>query len=102
MRPDTTMQTLAALDPSFGVMGEQLGFDSVATQRYPEVERIEHVHHAGNWSGIVDGAASVLIRSEEPTSELQSLMRISFAVFCLYKHRYLKMHMQYMLIFTIL
>ncbi|MFC3674533.1 acetyl-CoA C-acetyltransferase [Ferrovibrio xuzhouensis] len=65
MRPDTTMQTLAALDPSFGVMGEQFGFDSVATQRYPEVERIEHVHHAGNSSGIVDGAAAVLIGNAE-------------------------------------
>src|SRR3546814_6321032 len=92
MRPDTTMQTLAALDPSFGVMGEQFGFASVATQRYPEVERIEHVHHAGNSSGIVDGAAAVLIgnaeagkRSEEHTSELQSLMRTSYAVFCLKK-----------------
>jgi acetyl-CoA C-acetyltransferase len=65
MRPDTTMQTLASLDPSFGVIGEQFGFDSVATQRYPEVERIEHVHHAGNSSGIVDGAAAVLIGNAE-------------------------------------
>jgi acetyl-CoA C-acetyltransferase len=65
MRPETTMQTLASLDPSFGVIGEQFGFDSVATQRYPEVERIEHVHHAGNSSGIVDGAAAVLIGNKE-------------------------------------
>ncbi|HEX6957616.1 MAG TPA: acetyl-CoA C-acetyltransferase [Ferrovibrio sp.] len=65
MRPDTTMQTLAQLEPSFTVMGEQFGFDSVATQRYPDVERIEHVHHAGNSSGIVDGAAAVLIGSAE-------------------------------------
>ncbi|HLT78269.1 MAG TPA: acetyl-CoA C-acetyltransferase [Ferrovibrio sp.] len=65
MRPDTTMQTLASLEPSFVSLGEQFGFDSVATQRYPEVERIEHVHHAGNSSGIVDGAAAVLIGSKE-------------------------------------
>lgn len=65
LRPETTMQSLAALDPSFAVMGEQFGFDSVATQRYPDVERIEHVHHAGNSSGIVDGAAAVLIGNKE-------------------------------------
>ncbi|WP_341702672.1 acetyl-CoA C-acetyltransferase [Ferrovibrio sp.] len=65
MRPDTTMQSLASLDPSFIAMGEQFGFDSVAIQRYPEVERIEHVHHAGNSSGIVDGAAAVLIGNKE-------------------------------------
>lgn len=65
LRPETTMQSLASLDPSFAVMGEQFGFDSVATQRYPEVERIEHVHHAGNSSGIVDGAAAVLIGNKE-------------------------------------
>ena len=65
LRPETTMQTLASLDPSFTMMGEQFGFDSVAMQRYPEVERIEHVHHAGNSSGIVDGAAAVLIGNKE-------------------------------------
>jgi acetyl-CoA C-acetyltransferase len=65
MRPETTMQSLASLDPSFAVMGEQFGFNSVATQRYPEVERIEHVHHAGNSSGIVDGAAAVLFGNKE-------------------------------------
>ncbi|MEK9971736.1 MAG: acetyl-CoA C-acetyltransferase, partial [Ferrovibrio sp.] len=65
MRPETTMQSLASLDASFGMIGEQFGFDSVATQRYPEVERIEHVHHAGNSSGIVDGAAAVLIGNAE-------------------------------------
>ena len=65
LRPETTMQSLASLEPSFITMGEQFGFDSVATQRYPEVERIEHVHHAGNSSGIVDGAAAVLIGNAE-------------------------------------
>jgi acetyl-CoA C-acetyltransferase len=65
MRPGTTLESLASLKPSFVDMGEQYGFDAVAIQRYPEVERIEHVHHAGNSSGIVDGAAAVLVGSEE-------------------------------------
>jgi acetyl-CoA C-acetyltransferase len=61
MRPDATMQSLAALKPSFVQMGEMGGFDAVAVQKYPEVEIINHVHHAGNSSGIVDGAAAVLL-----------------------------------------
>ena len=61
MRPDTTMQSLAALKPSFAIMGDQGGFDAVAIQAHPEVEAVAHVHHAGNSSGIVDGAAAVLI-----------------------------------------
>ncbi|HXX25077.1 MAG TPA: acetyl-CoA C-acetyltransferase [Pseudolabrys sp.] len=65
MRPTTTMQTLAALQPSFVQMGEMAGFDAVAVQRYPEVEGINHVHTPGNSSGIVDGAAAVLIGSKE-------------------------------------
>jgi len=65
MRPSTTMQTLAALQPSFVQMGEMGGFDAVAVQRYPEVETINHVHTPGNSSGIVDGAAAVLIGSKE-------------------------------------
>ncbi len=65
MRPSTTMQTLAALAPSFVQMGEMAGFDAVAVQRYPEVETINHVHTPGNSSGIVDGAAAVLIGSKE-------------------------------------
>jgi acetyl-CoA C-acetyltransferase len=64
MRPGTTMQTLAALQPSFVQMGEMAGFDAVAVQRYPEVEAIDHVHTPGNSSGIVDGAAAVLIGSK--------------------------------------
>ena len=63
MRPETTLQSLGALNPSFAAMGE-MGFDAVSIQRYPEVERIDHVHHAGNSSGIVDGAAGVLFGSE--------------------------------------
>ncbi len=64
MRPDTTMQSLASLQPAFAMPGE-FAFDSVAQQRYPEVEQINHVHHAGNSSGIVDGAAAVLLGSKE-------------------------------------
>jgi acetyl-CoA C-acetyltransferase len=61
MRPETTMQSLAALKPSFVQMGEMGGFDAVAIQKHPEVEFVNHVHHAGNSSGIVDGAAAVLL-----------------------------------------
>ncbi len=62
MRPGTDMQTLGALKPSFKDMGEVMpGFDKVALMKYPHLERIEHIHHAGNSSGIVDGAAAVLI-----------------------------------------
>jgi acetyl-CoA C-acetyltransferase len=64
MRPGTTMQTLASLQPSFVQMGEIAGFDAVAVQRYPEVEAVNHVHTPGNSSGIVDGAAAVLIGSK--------------------------------------
>ncbi len=64
MRPGTTMQTLAALQPSFVQMGDIAGFDSVAVQRYPEIEAVNHVHTPGNSSGIVDGAAAVLIGSK--------------------------------------
>ena len=66
MRPDTTMQSLAALEASFIMQGEQMpGFDEVIKQRYPEVEFVDHVHHAGNSSGIVDGASAVLIGTKE-------------------------------------
>jgi acetyl-CoA C-acetyltransferase len=65
MRPTTTMQSLAQLQPSFVQMGELAGFDAVAIQAHPEVESISHVHHAGNSSGIVDGAAAVLIGNAE-------------------------------------
>jgi acetyl-CoA C-acetyltransferase len=61
MRPGTTMQSLAALQPSFVQMGELGGFDAVGVQAHPDVEYIKHVHHAGNSSGIVDGAAAVLV-----------------------------------------
>jgi acetyl-CoA C-acetyltransferase len=65
MRPGTTMQSLAALQPSFAQLGELGGFDAVAIQAHPEVEFVNHVHHAGNSSGIVDGAAAVLVGNKE-------------------------------------
>ncbi|WP_299663997.1 acetyl-CoA C-acetyltransferase [uncultured Ruegeria sp.] len=66
MRPGTDMQSLGALNPSFAMMGEQMpGFDKVAMIKYPHLERINHIHHAGNSSGIVDGAAAVLIGNKE-------------------------------------
>ena len=65
IRPDTNMQSLGALNPSFKMMGENFGFNGVALQKYPELENINHVHHAGNSSGIVDGAAGLLIGNKE-------------------------------------
>jgi acetyl-CoA C-acetyltransferase len=65
MRPSTDMQSLASLKPSFVIPGEHGGFDAVAVQAHPDVERIIHVHHAGNSSGIVDGAAAVLLGSRD-------------------------------------
>ena len=65
IRPATTVDSLAALKPSFADIGEQGGFDSVALEKYHWVEKIDHVHHAGNSSGIVDGAAAVLIGTKE-------------------------------------
>jgi acetyl-CoA C-acetyltransferase len=65
MRPSTTMQSLAQLKPSFVQIGELGGFDAVAIQAHPEVEAVNHVHHAGNSSGIVDGAAAVLVGNAE-------------------------------------
>ncbi|TDE41023.1 acetyl-CoA C-acetyltransferase [Antarcticimicrobium sediminis] len=66
MRPETSMQTLGALNPSFQMMGEQMpGFDKIALLKYPHMEKINHVHHAGNSSGIVDGSAAVLIGNKE-------------------------------------
>ncbi|MFH8759829.1 acetyl-CoA C-acetyltransferase [Streptomyces atroolivaceus] len=65
MRPGTTADSLASLKPSFAAIGEMGGFDAVALQKYHWVEKIDHVHHAGNSSGIVDGAALVAIGSKE-------------------------------------
>src|SRR2546430_17523933 len=78
MRPGTTMQSLAQLNPSFVRLGEMGGFDAVAVQAHPELETINHVHHAGNSSGIVDGAAAVLIGSRQAGEKagLKPRMRI--------------------------
>jgi acetyl-CoA C-acetyltransferase len=66
MRPGTDMETLAALKPAFKEMGEMMpGFDQIALMKYPHLERIDHIHHAGNSSGIVDGAAALLIGNAE-------------------------------------
>jgi acetyl-CoA C-acetyltransferase len=71
MRPETDMQSLGALQPAFQMMGTMMpGFDDIAIMRYPEVEKINHVHHAGNSSGIVDGAAAVLIGNKEAGEKL--------------------------------
>ena len=70
LRPETTLESLAQLKPAFLEQGEKYGFNSVILQRYPEVERITHVHHAGNSSGIVDGAAAVLFGTREMGAEL--------------------------------
>lgn len=69
LRPGTTLETLGALKPAFAKIGD-MAFDAVAIQRYPHVERIDHVHHAGNSSGIVDGAAGVLIGTREAGAAL--------------------------------
>ena len=70
IRPDTSVEGLAGLRPSFADMGAQAGFDDVALEKYHWVERIDHVHHAGNSSGIVDGAALMVIGSEEVGEQL--------------------------------
>jgi len=85
MRPETTLEGLAALEPAFRAMGEVMpGFDRVALMRYPHLERIEHIHHAGNSSGIVDGAAGVLVgtrawgkaRGLRPRARIRATARI--------------------------
>jgi acetyl-CoA C-acetyltransferase len=65
VRGDTTLASLAKLEPSFTAQGEKMGFDAIALHRYPQLAGIEHVHHAGNSSGIVDGASAVLIGTRE-------------------------------------
>jgi acetyl-CoA C-acetyltransferase len=83
MRPETTAEALAALKPAFTNLG-RLGFDAVALARYPEVEAVAHVHTGGNSSGIVDGAAGVLIGSKafgeaaglEPRARIRSFATI--------------------------
>ncbi len=70
VRPGTTVETLSGLQPSFAMIGEMGGFDAVALDRYPEVEFIDHVHHAGNSSAIVDGASLALVGNESVGAKL--------------------------------
>jgi acetyl-CoA C-acetyltransferase len=70
IRPDTSVEGLAGLKPSFAQIGKDAGFDNVALEKYHWVEAIDHVHHAGNSSGIVDGAALTLIGSEQVGQDL--------------------------------
>lgn len=80
MRPESTMQSLASLKPAFAEFGAA-GFDAVAIQRYPQVETINHVHHAGNSSGIVDGAAAVLLGTKEAGNRLGLKPRVRVKAF---------------------
>ena len=80
MRPEATMESLAGLKPSFADMGE-FGFDSIALKRYPHVEKITHIHHAGNASGIVDGSAGFLIGTKEMGEALGLKPRAKFIGF---------------------
>jgi acetyl-CoA C-acetyltransferase len=81
MRPDTNMQALASLKPSFGFFAEQGGFDAVAIQAYPAIEKLNYVHHAGNSSGIVDGAAAVLVGSKEAGEKIDVKPRARIRAF---------------------
>ncbi len=81
MRPSTTMQSLGQLKPSFVQMGQAGGFDAVAVQAHPEIEAVNHVHHAGNSSGIVDGAAAVLIGSKEAGAKAGLTPRVKIKAF---------------------
>ena len=81
LRPGTDMQSLGGLKPSFTLMGEMGGFDAVAIQAHPELESVNHVHHAGNSSGIVDGAAAVLIGSLEAGERIGAKPRAKIRAF---------------------
>ncbi|MDR6633294.1 acetyl-CoA C-acetyltransferase [Phyllobacterium sp. 1468] len=81
MRPTTDMQALASLNPSFVMPGEMGGFNAVGIQAHPEVETINHVHHAGNSSGIVDGAAGVLLGSKVAGKAIGSKPRARIRAF---------------------
>lgn len=70
IRPGTTVESLSGLRPAFAAIGDQGGFDAVAQTKYPQLERINHLHHAGNSSGIVDGAALLAIGSEKAGEEM--------------------------------
>jgi acetyl-CoA C-acetyltransferase len=81
IRKDTTMQSLASLDPSFQKIGKDTGLDEIALFKYPENKKIHHVHHAGNSSGIVDGAAAVLIGNKDIGNKLDLKPRAKIKAF---------------------
>ena len=81
IRPETSIATLAALKPAFAEMGQKYGYDAVALQRYPHLEKIEHTHHAGNSSGIVDGAAAVLVGNADAGKRLNLKPRARIRAF---------------------
>lgn len=81
MRPSTTMQSLGSLQPSFTMMGQMGGFEAVAIQSHPEIEGVNYVHHAGNSSGIVDGAAAVLLGSKEGGEKIGKKPRAKIRAF---------------------
>ncbi|HXY57247.1 MAG TPA: acetyl-CoA C-acetyltransferase [Methylocystis sp.] len=80
-RPNTDMQSLASLKPSFIMLADMGGFDAVAIQAHPEIEKLNHVHHAGNSSGIVDGAAAVLVGSKEAGERIGAKPRAKIKAF---------------------
>ena len=81
IRPETTLEILANLKPSFAAMGEAAGFDALAIQKYPEIETINHVHHPGNSSGIVDGASAVLLGNKAIGEKLNLTPRAKIKAF---------------------
>jgi acetyl-CoA C-acetyltransferase len=81
MRPSTTMQSLGQLQPSFVALAQMGGFDAVAVQSHPEIEKMNYVHHAGNSSGIVDGAAAVLLGTKEAGEKLGKKPRAKIRAF---------------------
>ena len=81
IRKDTTMQTLGSLKPSFEDIGKDVGFNNIALMKYPKNKKINHVHHAGNSSGIVDGAAAVLIGNKEIGKKLELKPRAKIKAF---------------------
>ncbi len=84
IRPQTTLETLSGLNPSFEMMGEMAGFDAVALDKYPEIENITHIHHAGNSSAIVDGAAIALIGNAEAGKKLGMKPRVKIKAAAVY------------------
>jgi acetyl-CoA C-acetyltransferase len=81
LRPTTTLEDLAKLKPAFVQAGEEAGFDAVAIQRYPQIEQIQHLHTAGSSSGIVDGAAAVLVGSRKAAAKAGLKLRARIRAF---------------------